>query len=159
MELRNVPFTPDDSHSAYETRVKDYQYLLLKDEHIILAVYNAGVAIECLFRGYIYKYTKEFDSRHNLFKLYEKSLLAQEFTLGEQSDKNAKMTAALNIVMKHWFNNLRYISENRIRRTIGMQYIRSGKKFKDINKFFKFLTNELFTATETILKIGQEKWT
>lgn len=68
-------FTYMDYFSAALTRQADLAHLRTNQKSIIFSVYCAGVAIECMLRAYVTRYASEFDSRHNLEKLYEKSQL------------------------------------------------------------------------------------
>jgi predicted metal-dependent hydrolase len=109
-------FTKNDYFSASLSRKADLEHLITNTDSIILSIYCAGIAIECMFRAYITKYTKEFDSKHNLEKLYNKSLLASY----ADTNQKKRLSIAVKKASSIWSNDLRYVSEKRMKRKIGM---------------------------------------
>jgi len=89
--MATMYFTENDYFSAALHRFEDLTHLRTNNKSVIFSLYCAGVAIECMLRAYIIKYTREFDSKHNLLKLYEKSLLAS------YSEEEEKQTFAMAI--------------------------------------------------------------
>lgn len=148
-------FTHNDYYSASITRQADLSHLRSNPSSIIFSVYCAGVSIECMFRAYITKYTKEFDSKHDLKKLYEKSQMAN---LLDEKEKEI-LTAAVKNANRIWFNELRYVSELRMKRKISHELIKKGLKGKDIIKQIDIYHSDIFKASDLIIKIGQSKWT
>ena len=146
-------FTHTDYYTASLTRQADLKHLRTNQNSIIFSVYCAGVSIECMFRAYITKYTKEFDSKHNLEKLYAKSLLANQLEVGEKEKIASAVKKANNI----WNNDLRYVSEKRMKRKIAHKNVKTG--FKDVNKYIERFNSEIFDSTELIIKTGTSKWT
>ncbi|WP_033960417.1 hypothetical protein [Psychroserpens jangbogonensis] len=146
-------FTPADYYSASLSRQKDLNHLLKNPNSIIFASYCAGVSIECMFRAYIVKYTYEFDSKHNLEKLYLKSLISQKLNVNEKQ----KMTIIVKKANQIWNNNLRYTSEKRMKRIIAHKNVKS--KFTDVNKYLSNYQSEIFKAVDFIIKTGESKWT
>jgi hypothetical protein len=146
-------YTHTDYFTAARSRFRDLQHLRTDNECIIFALYCAGVTAECIFRAYITKYTKEFDAKHNLEKLYEKSLLAQNLS----EDAKAELTAAVKILNKFWSNDLRYTSEVRMKRILAHENARLD--FKNIFKFLAKNKAELYSATELIFNTGIQSWT
>ena len=146
-------FTHTDYYSASLTRMSDLEYLKTNQNSTIFSIYCAGVSIECMFRAYIAKYTREFDSKHNLEKLYEKSLLANEL-----DDKaKEKISIAVKKANKIWNNDLRYVSEKRMKRKIAHQNVKTN--FKDVNKYMSKFYSEIFDSTDIIIQTGKSKWT
>lgn len=84
MNLRK--YTPNDYLSAAQSRFYDWCHLRSDDNCVIFAIYCAGVSIECVLRAYIMKYTKEFDAKHDLEKLFLKSLISQNLTENEKKN-------------------------------------------------------------------------
>lgn len=146
-------FTHTDYYSASLTRMTDLEHLRTNQNSIIFSIYCAGVSIECMFRAYITKYTKEFDAKHNLEKLFEKSLLANELTANEKE----KLSIAVKKANKIWNNDLRYVSEKRMKRKIAHENIQT--QFNDVNKYLDKFKSEIFDSTELIIKTGTSKWT
>lgn len=150
---RNV-FTKDDYFSASKARYQDLEYLKNSEKSIILALYCSGVSIECMLRAYILVYTKEFDSKHDLEKLYFKSQLGNYLT----EDEKEKLLASIKVANKIWSNDLRYCSEKRLRRILAHEFVKMRHKPKDINKLMSKTKSELFEIAKEILIIGEEKW-
>ena len=146
-------FTHTDYFLASISRQKDLKHLLKNNDSIIFATYCAGVSIECMFRAYIAKYTNEFDSKHNLERLYHKSLVGQQLNVSEKQ----KMTILVKQANKIWNNNLRYTSEKRMKRIIAHENVK--KKITDVNKYISNYQSEIFKSTDKIIKTGILKWT
>ena len=153
--MATTNFTSNDYYSASLTRYDDLQHLILEPKSIIFSIYCAGVAIECMLRAYITKYTLEFDSKHDLEKLYEKSQIASKLSNNEKE----QLSTAIKRVNKFWNNNLRYTSEKRIKRVIAHEIIRKHTNSKDISNYIKNVYSDIFNATELIITKGKEKWT
>lgn len=147
-------FTPNDYLEAAKERLNDSNILKQNTNNIIGCVYFAGVSIECIFRAYIYRYTKEFDEKHNLIGLYNKSLINQNLTPEEKES----LTISLKKVSKYWNNNLRYTSGKRLKRVLGHEIAKEKNQPTNIHKYFEFKIGEIIYIAENILKIGEEKW-
>ncbi len=146
-------FTHTDYYTASLTRMADLKHLRTNQNSIIFSTYCAGVSIECMFRAYITKYTKEFDAKHNLEKLFEKSLLGSNLSENEKE----KLTIAVKKANKIWNNDLRYVSEKRMKRKIAHENVKAN--FKDVNKYLEKYKSDIFKSTELIIKTGILKWT
>jgi hypothetical protein len=156
--MASTYFTENDYFSGALHRLDDLTHLRTNGKSVIFSLYCAGVAIECMLRAYITKYTREFDSKHNLLKLYEKSLLASYL----DEEEKQELAVAIKIAHRIWTNELRYTSDKRMKRLIAHEFVRNGHKgtlrFKDINKYVEKYYADIFVATELILKTGQLKW-
>jgi hypothetical protein len=146
-------FTHTDYYSASLTRHADLTHLRMNKDSAIFSVYTAGVSIECMFRAYITKYTKEFDAKHDLEKLYTKSLLGSKFDTKQKEE----LTIAVKKANQIWSNDMRYASEKRMKRLIAHKNVKAG--LIDVNKYIERHFNEIFEATDLIIAKGQEKWT
>ena len=91
-------YTPNDYISAAHSRFYDCCRLKKDDDCIIFAIYSAGVSIECVLRAYILKYTNEFDAKHDLEKLFLKSLISQNLLENEK----VKATSFIKAANKLW---------------------------------------------------------
>ena len=145
-------FTHTDYFSATLSRCEDLRHLRTNPKSIIFSLYCAGVTIECMLRAYIAKYTSEFDSKHDLEKLYEKSRIASTL---ETAEKEA-LAIAIKKANKVWTNNLRYTSDKRMKRLMAHEKVRT--EFKDIHKYIDKYYSDIFDATDLIIKTGQDKW-
>jgi hypothetical protein len=145
-------YTHTDYFTASLTRYADLSHLKTNRNSAIFSVYTAGVTIECMFRAYITKYTKEFDSKHDLEKLYIKSLLGIQF----DTDEKEQLAIAVKKANTIWSNDLRYTSEKRMKRIIAHKNVRAN--LNDVNAYIDREYNTIFDATELIIKRGKEKW-
>jgi len=148
----NLDFTHTDYFTASLTRQNDYLHLKNNPMSTIFAVYCAGVAIECMFRAYIVRYTKEFDSRHDIDKLFVKSQLSNKLDSTQKEVISIAVKKANNL----WKNEFRYVSEVRMKRIIAHKIVKKG--YTDINKYIVKYNKDLFDAAEIIIKIGSDKW-
>ena len=99
------------------------------------------------------KYRIKCDSKHNLEKLYLKSLIGQKLNVSEKQ----KMTIRVKQANKIWNNNLRYTSEKRMKRIIAHENVK--KKITDVNKYILNYQSEIFDSTDEIINTGKSKWT
>jgi hypothetical protein len=145
-------FTPNDYYSASLLRLEDLNQLKSNQRSIIFSLYCAGVAVECMLRAYITKYTAEFDSKHNLEKLFEKSLLGRYV----DPENKEEIVAAVKKANKIWTNDLRYTSDKRLKRIIAHEMVKTN--FKDINKYVDKYYSDFFDAADLIIQTGKSKW-
>ncbi|ETR73615.1 MAG: hypothetical protein OMM_06831 [Candidatus Magnetoglobus multicellularis str. Araruama] len=152
--MKGKTFTANDYYSASKSRLQDLEYLRGSEANNIFALYCSGVLIECMLRAYILTYTKEFDSKHDLEKLYIKSQLGSQLT----EDEKGKLSASIKIANKIWSNDLRYCSEKRLKRIFAHEFVKMKYKPKNINKYISNKKAELFEIAKEIQSIGEEKW-
>lgn len=153
-----VKFTATDYKKAYETRLNDYIRLKKDNENIILTIYTAGVAVECLIRARTTHYKKAFDEGHHLENLYMTSNIYKHLPKAE----NIKLIKNIRIVQKYWINNLRYFSINKMIQKLS--HISAGSKPKkkitnDAHKFIEDMHKEYFSAINDIKTTVGEKIT
>lgn len=137
--------------AAFNRKI-DFEHLNTNNDSAIFSLYCAGVAVECMLRAYITRYTSEFDGKHDLQKLYIQSQLS---TLLSEKEKS-ELLYAIKTIKRHWSNDLRYHSIKKMKLLIGHEFAQS--KSKDFTKFIRYYFEEVFTLTNHILKIGREKW-
>lgn len=69
-----MDFTAGHYFRASVERMSQAQHLYRQGEgHYALAMYTAGLAVECLLRAYMVKRSREFESRHDLLLLFKES--------------------------------------------------------------------------------------
>lgn len=154
MTLNTNYFTADDYYSAAKERCKDLEYLEQNEDCIVISLYCSGLIIECILRAYVHKYNKEFDSRHDLEKLFVKSQLGNGLT----SKEKEKLSAGIKLANKIWSNNLRYTSIKRYRRLLAHQIARMPHKPVNLNKYLKKELTPLVESAKYIFSIGDQKW-
>ena len=76
-----------------------------------VAIYLAGISVECLLRAFITRKTCEFDARHDLQELFKQAAL--EDLIPHKRRREAG--AWLGTVWARWKNNYRYVSDDRLR--------------------------------------------
>src|SRR4051812_31216415 len=69
-----MDFTADHYFRAGMERMSQAQHLYREGEgSYALAMYAAGLAVECLLRGYMMKRKRDFESRHDLLLSFKES--------------------------------------------------------------------------------------
>ena len=81
-------------------------------QSFVLAGYVAGLATECILRAYRHRIDPEFDSRHDIDRLYK---LAKFVDLIPR-EKIESVTASLDVVIALWSNDHRFLSLEALRK-------------------------------------------
>jgi len=86
---------------------------LFRGDKFAGSVYLAGRAVECMFRGLIWKPGQVMETGHDL-----KKLLAQVGKLGllydcdgRTHDEIGDLRSLVDVVANRWFNNMRFVSD------------------------------------------------
>jgi len=124
--------------------------LLYEAAQYAFASYAAGVAVESLLRAYIVQFDPILEARHNLLLLLGTSNLRNLITQNE----NELISASLNTLAQRWKNDLRYSSNNRLRRRLKKNKLDRGIR----GDFLKENCRIAIDMATTILKIGAAKW-
>ena len=154
MSHKSTSFTGRDYLEASKERLSDVKKLST-NANIVGAIYLSGTAVESIFRAHILQYTKAFDDKHNLVQLFASSKIGLKLTESER----LIFAANLKSVASFWNNNLRYASGLRLRRTLGHEIVKEGKKCKDVSKYLLKRYSPLLDASKQIVTKGAEKWT
>jgi hypothetical protein len=148
---------------AATERMNQARILYKRDDCYALAMYTAGVAVECMFRAFKLVRTSEFDERHNLLSLFAHSHMLQlnEDVLAsrgtpEQILKSAQdIRAYVNDVHNLWANDYRYASEGRLKSELT-----SEKRYHGIKgDVLKACAYQLLNAAEKLIERGAQIWT
>jgi len=124
--------------------------LLYEKSRYALALYVAGVAVESLLRAYISRLEPRLEAAHNLSLLLNASRLRTLLTDSESQ----QIYKAIFDLSKRWKNDLRYTSNNRLRRRLKKLCLDRGLR----GDFLKENCRLAIEAVETILNIGAKKW-
>lgn len=116
----------------------------------VLANYTAGLAVECVLRGYRVMIDPEFDSRHELDKLYEIARFADVVP----ARRVEEVTALLGDVVALWANDHRFLSEAALRKRWTKRRLYEGLK----GDFLKERTRQLLNAASEIVNLGVARW-
>ena len=119
------------------------------DRHV-LANYVAGLAVECMLRGYRMMVDPEFDSRHDIDKLYKLARFADVVPSREVEE----VTAALGEVIALWSNEHRFVSYAALRRRWTKRKLYQGIR----GDFVKELNRRLLNAASKIVSTGAARW-
>ena len=124
--------------------------LLYEAAQYAFALYAAGVAVESLLRAYIVQLNPILEARHNLLLLLGTSNLRNLVTPNE----DRQIYKSVGLLSKRWRNDLRYTSNNRVRRHLKKDKLDRGIR----GDFLKENCRIAIDLAATILKIGAAKW-
>lgn len=124
--------------------------LLYEAAQYSFALYAAGVAVESLLRAYIVLLDPILEAAHNLPMLLDASKLGLVVTPTE----NEQIYQSLGLLARRWKNDLRYTSNNRLRRRLKKQKLDRGIR----GDFLKENCRIAIEMAATILRIGAKKW-
>jgi hypothetical protein len=146
---RGVEFTAKVYRSAAVERAAALQRLYHDGQHV-LAIYIAGVAVECMFRAYRARIDPEFSSRHDLIELAKESRIAEHVpaAMGE------KYAADLGVVAWRWSNSHRYRSEAAVRKYFNRAGLDRGIKGDALKENARRLVNSAID----LVKLGDRLW-
>jgi len=123
-QAARMDFTADHYFDASVERMSQAQHLYREGEgYYALAMYAAGLAVECLLRAYMVKRKREFESRHDLLLLFKECgildmepdrLKAKGLTDGQIQEHHKVVWLSVNNVFILWRNNYRFASEARL---------------------------------------------
>src|SRR5207245_6972502 len=71
------PFKPEHYYRAALERMRQARVLYLEGNSYALAMYTAGVAIECMLRAFKGRRDPTFDEKHDLRRLFQASGILQ----------------------------------------------------------------------------------
>ena len=124
--------------------------LLYEATQYAFALYAAGVAVESLLRAYIIQVNPILEAAHNLPSLLYESNLRNRLTRSEYQQTYDSVSA----LSRRWQNDLRYSSNNRLRRRLKKNRLDRGIR----GDFLKENCRIAIELAATILRIGATKW-
>lgn len=119
-------------------------------ERFVQANYLAGLAVECMLRAYRVRIDPEFDSRHDVDRLYKLAKFADIIPFHQVEE----VTALLDEVIDLWSNDHRYLSTAALRRRWTKRRLYERVK----GDFVKELTRRLVESASRIVAIGVARW-
>src|SRR5262249_23732459 len=128
---------PEHYYRAALERIGQAQHLYHEGRSFALAMYAAGVAVECMLRAFRARKTFEFESRHDLLALFAESgmlrvgqemLKAQGWSDHDITNHQVTLRTAVNDVYSLWHNNYRYASEERLLAHLKRMKLYQGTK-------------------------------
>jgi HEPN domain-containing protein len=124
--------------------------LLYEAAQYSFALYAAGVAVESLLRAYIAQLDPILEAAHNLPLLLRTSNLRNLVT----PDEDQRIYESVSLLAKRWRNDLRYTSNNRLRRRLKKNKLDRGIR----GDFLKENCRIAIDLATTILRTGAAKW-
>lgn len=124
--------------------------LLYEAAQYSFALYTAGVAVESLLRAYVIQLDPILETGHYLPLLLQASKLHQAVTQRESE----LIDISLVTLTRRWKNDLRYTSNQRLRRHLKKLKLDRGVR----GDFLKENCRIAIEMATTILKIGVPKW-
>jgi len=160
----NMKFNANHYFRAATERMKQARILYGQNDHdcYAIAMYTAGVAVECLLRAFKATRTDEFDERHDLRQLFSHShilqlneSLAANRRSPEQALESAQsMRACIAEIYNLWANDYRYASEDRLK-----SQLRSMGKIHGVKgDVLKASAKQLLNAAEKLIENGAVIW-
>ena len=138
-----------DYFTAAKERL-DEANLLFEKTRYALALYVAGVAVESLLRAYAFRLESQLDAAHNLKLLLDVSNLQSLATPTESQ----QVFTAIDELYRRWRNDLRYTSNDRLRRRLKKDKLDRGIR----GDFLKENCRIALENAANILKIGVATW-
>jgi len=163
-EAGSMDFTSDHYYQASVERMSQAQHLDRDGEgNYALAMYTAGLAVECLLRAYMLKRKREFESRHDLLLLFKESgiedveldrLKAKGLTDEQIQEHQKILWSSVNDVFILWWNNYRFASEARL-----LAHLKKMKLYKrERGNLLKAKAYDLLRAAQRFIDKGVLQW-
>jgi hypothetical protein len=159
-----MDFTADHYFRASVERMNQAHRLYREGEgYYALAMYTAGLAVECLLRAYMVKRKREFESRHDLLLLFKESgilgvnpdrLKTKDLTEEQIQSHQKTLKVAVNDVVILWRNNYRFASEARL-----LAYLKQKKLYRGTTgNLLKAKASDLLKADQRFIDKGVFQW-
>ncbi len=132
--------------------MKQSRILYNRGDSYAIAIYVAGVAVECMLRAFKLLRTNEFDERHDLLLLFANSRMLD---YNEGGSASRRFVAWMNDVYNLWANDYRYASEARLRSELTARKLYCGVK----GDVLKGCAYRLLNAAEKLIERGVVIWT
>ena len=129
-----------------------------------LAMYCAGVAVECLLRAFRWHKDPSFEGRHDLedllkssdlLRIHDDHMRRKGVSEEQVIDYAIRLRAAMNEVIVLWHNSLRYASEASLRAFLKRIDRLHGIRGDALKKN----ALDLLNAAQTVLDRGVAVWT
>ncbi len=159
-----MEFNADHYFRASVERMRQAQHLYHEGEgNYALAMYAAGLAVECMLRAYLVKRNREFQSRHDLLLLFKESgilnldadkMKAKGLSEEQVRDHRRSLQSAVNDIYILWRNNYRFASEARLRTDLVNRKLYQGVK----GDLLKAKAYDLLKAAQRFIDKGVLQW-
>ena len=159
-----MDFDANDYYRAALERMRQARLLYQSGDSFAMAMYVAGLAVECILRAFRWRKDATFDGRHDLLRLFKESgilRLDEELLESKGVDPIQLRTtvvafrAAMNTVVLLWANDYRFASERQLRGRLINMGLHEGKKGDPL----KANALSLLNAAQKIVDEGVVLWT
>jgi hypothetical protein len=159
-----MTFRSEEYYRAAVERMRQARDLFDAGGNYALAMYCAGLAVECMLRAFRWRNDASFDGRHDLEDLLKASdlLHINEERMRKRGEPQqaidevaVALRAAMNDVVVLWHNNLRFASEDSLRAFLKRAGRLRGVKGDAVRKNARDLLN----AAQTVVDRGVALWT
>lgn len=159
-----MDFSADHYFRASAERMSQAQHLYRQGEgYYALAMYAAGLAVECLLRAYMVKRSREFESRHDLLLLFKEcgildvdvDELRTKGLTQEQIEAHQKaLWSSVSTAHVLWRNNYRFASEARL-----LSHLKKMKLYQGVKgSLLKAKAYDLINAAQIFVDKGVFQW-
>jgi hypothetical protein len=154
---------PEHYYKISLERIRQARILYEEGASFTLSMYIAGVAVECMLRGFKILRDPTFDEKHDLRKLFKSSgmlrldpglLQSKGLTETQIHEHFRKIQAAASEICELWSNDYRFASEERIRAHLKLMKLDRGVKGNPL----KEKTRSLLKASQDIIDKGVFQW-
>jgi HEPN domain-containing protein len=159
-----MQFTSEEYYRAASERMRQAREIHDSKQGYALAMYCAGVAVECILRAFRWRKDTSFEGRHDLEELFRASGVLE---IHEERSRKKRITEeeiarsasdildAVGEVAALWHNNLRFASEASLRAHLN----RIGRLRGIRGDALKKNSADLLAAAEFIVEKGVGSWT
>ncbi len=159
-----MKFSADHYFRASVDRMSQAHFLYRAGQgHFALAMYAAGLAVECLLRANMMRRKPDFESRHDLLLLLKESgmldinsdrMRAKKFTDEQIEEHRAVLRSLANDVFILWRNEYRFASDARLLAHLKKMKLQRGSK----GDLLKAKAHELLNAAQGFIDRGVLQW-
>ncbi len=157
-----IHLRPEHYFQAARERIEQAQILYSQPRSYSLAMYVAGLAVECLRRAFKARKNPAFDEKHDLHRLFKASGLGEmEETipgLSKEQRETSRWTlrALINTMAILWSNTYRFAGEDRVRAHLkNNPLLRKGIK----GDILKGNARRLLETARQFMEKGTSLWT
>ena len=159
-----MDFRAEDYFQAGTERMAQSRSLFTHHIGYALAMYCAGLAVECILRAFRWRKDQSFEGRHDLedllkasrlLALHDEHMRRKGVSPEKIQDHALGLRAALAEVVALWHNNFRFASEARLR-----AFLRQIRRLQGIKgDALKKNASDLLNAAQLIVDQGVALWT
>jgi hypothetical protein len=156
-------FNAEQYYEAAIERMRQARFLYHQEESYALAIYIAGLAVECMLRAYKERRNPIFDERHDLSLLFDGSgmtglnepkLLEAGWSRSVAAGFKKSLQSDIEVIHRLWNNKYRYASERRLRTELREK----GFHHKIKGDFLKANAFRMIEASRTFIERGVLAW-